>query len=278
MLKKVSAFSSDFFSLRPVGRDCKISSRPSESCWKMSSERKYKNSPIGEAVCELRIIPGSPWDLAVPGLVYERLKKTFPKRRQVKTVGATLTGGAVTTVEVERLQFMQEDEKALVVIGKDVLAVSRLNPYPGWETYRPMILDAFTAYKEITNPTSFQRLGLRYVNQVNFKEDRIQLEDFFEFYPFVGKLLPQDHGTFIVGIELPFTGGRDNLRLQLATNPAAPGSKLSLTLDLDYFLMDPTNVGLSDLEKWLEQAHSALAETFEGCLKDSLRKRFQEMD
>jgi len=245
----------------------------------MSSEKKYKNSPISEAVCELRIISGLPWDLAVPGLVYERLKKTFPKRRQVKTLGATLTGGAVTTVEVERLQFLQEDEKALVVIGKDVLAVSRLNPYPGWETYRPMIVDAFAAYREITNPTSFQRLGLRYVNQVNFKESRVRLEDFFEFYPFVGKLLPQDHGTFIVGIDLPFSGGRDILRLQLATNAAAPGSsELSLTLDLDYFLVDPSNVGLNDLEKWLEQAHSTLAKTFEGCLKDSLRKRFQGMD
>ena len=238
--------------------------------------RKYESSPIGEAVCELRIAPGTPWDLTVPGLVYQRLKETFPKRRQVKTVGAALTGGAVTTIEMERVQFMQEDERALISISKDSLAVSRLKPYTGWETFRPLILDAFMSYREVTNPTGFQRLGLRYINQINFKESRILLDDFFEFYPFVGKQLPQNHGTFIVGIELPFNDGRDNLRLQLSTNSALPGSGLSLTLDLDYILMDPTNVDLSNLESWLEQGHSRLAETFEGCLKDSLRRRFHE--
>jgi len=137
-------------------------------------------------------------------------------------------------------------------------------------------VDSFRAYGEITNPTAFQRLGLRYINQINFKEERILLEDFFEFYPFVGKQLPQDHGTFVVGIDLPFANRGDNLRLQLATSPLAPGFKLSLSLDLDYFRSDPSKVAPSELENWLEQAHSSLEETFEGCLKDKLRKRFEE--
>jgi uncharacterized protein (TIGR04255 family) len=224
-------------------------------------------------------VPGTPWDLAIPGLVYERLKGTFPKRRQVKTVGATLTGGAVTTVELEHLQFLQEDERSLVVIGKDVVAVSRLQPYLGWESYRPLILGTFNTYRDITNPTGFQRLGLRYVNQMNFKEERVPLEDFFEFYPFLGKRLPQDHGTFMTGIELAFAERRDILRLQLFTNPSPPaGFKVSLTLDLDYVLIDSTTVGLADLETWLEQAHSRIAETFEGCIRDTMRKRFEETD
>ena len=245
----------------------------------MNSERKYLNSPITEAVFEARIVPGVPWDLAIPGLVYDKLKGTFPKRRQVKTVGATLTGGAVATVEFERLQFLQEDELSLVVVSKDLIGVSRLRPYPGWENFRPMAADTFRAYSEITKPVSFQRLGLRYVNQMNFKEKRVALEDFFEFYPFVGKGLPQDHGSFVAGIELPFNDKRDGLRLQLSINPVPPpGSMVSIVLDLDYFLADPTTVGLDDLESWLDQAHSALGETFEGCLKDKMRRRFEEVN
>lgn len=241
----------------------------------MNSE-KYKKSPIKEAVCELRIVPGSPWDLAVPGLVYESLKSTFPKRRQAKTIAATVTGGAVTTLEMERIQFLRDDEKALVSISRDIFAVSSLTPYLEWENYRPLILDSFRAYGEITNPIGFQRLGLRYINQIDFKQDRLLLEDYFDFYPFVGKQLPQDHGTFVSGIELPFAGGRDNLRLQLATASPAPEHKLSISLDLDYFLLDPVKVGLADLENWLEEAHARLSETFEGCIKDTLRKRFKD--
>jgi uncharacterized protein (TIGR04255 family) len=134
----------------------------------MMIAKKYKNSPITEAVCELRIVPESPWDMAVPGLVYARLKNTFPKRRQAKNIAATMTGGAITTFEVERPQFLREDEKALVVVSKDVFAVSSLKPYMKWEAFRPLILESFKAYSEITNPIAFQRLGLRYINQIDF--------------------------------------------------------------------------------------------------------------
>jgi len=241
----------------------------------MPAEKKYNNPPISEAVCEFRIVPGTPWDLAVPGLIYDQLKGSFPKRRQVKTVEATLIGGAVRMQESERLQFLQEDECSLIGVGKDILSVSRLKPYRGWEAFRPIIFDAFEAYKEITRPIGFQRLGLRYINQINFKQERLKLEDFFDFYPYVGKQLPQDHGAFVAGIQLAYEDGRDALRLQLANSEAPPGFRLSLTLDLDYFLLDSAKVAVLELESWLDTAHSRLGETFEGCLKDSARILFQ---
>ncbi len=244
----------------------------------MNSERKYKNPPIGEAVCEIRIVPSSPWDLAVPGLVYDQLRASFPKRRQVKAVQATLMGGAVRTEESERLQLLQADEKTLVTVAKDTISISRLKPYLGWETFRPVILDAFKTYGEITSPTGFQRIGLRYINQLNFKEDTLPLEDFFEFYPFVGKQLPQIHTVFFVGIQVPYHEGRDALRLQLATADAPDGFRLSFNLDLDYFLVDSAKVPVPALREWLEEAHFQLAAIFEGCLKDAMRARLQEAE
>jgi hypothetical protein len=44
-----------------------------------------------------------------------------------------MTGGAIATVEVERPQFLREDEKALVTVSKDVFAVSSPTPYMGWQ-------------------------------------------------------------------------------------------------------------------------------------------------
>jgi len=178
--------------------------------------------------------------------------------------------------ESERLQFLQEDEQALIMVGKDVLSVSRLKPYLGWEAFLPLILEVFEAYKEITTPTGFLRLGLRYINQINFKEERLKLEDFFNFYPYMGKQLPQDHGAFITGIQLAYEDGRDALRLQFASAETAPGFRLSLILDLDYFSADSAKITVVDLEPWLNNAHARLGETFEGCLKDNARRFFQE--
>ena len=44
--------------------------------------RRYKNPPIVEALCEFEFISSQPWDLTIPGLIYEKVKDEFPDKRQ----------------------------------------------------------------------------------------------------------------------------------------------------------------------------------------------------
>jgi uncharacterized protein (TIGR04255 family) len=236
---------------------------------------KYKNSPISEAVCEIRFVADQPWDLAVPGLIYERLRNSFPKRRMTKSIEGTIVGGTTRLAEIEKVQFLQDDEKALVHVGKDLVSASRLSPYPGWEAFRPLILQAVGAYRSVASPVSLLRVGLRYLNQVHFKEERVELSDFFEFYPFVGHRLPRDHGPFFSGVQFQYEGGRDVLRLQISTAEPTPGHKIGVLLDLDYILVEASKVALQEIETWLDTAHFRVAETFEACLTEALRTRFR---
>ena len=48
--------------------------------------RRYKNSPIIEAICEFQFEENSEWDLTVPGLVYDRVQNEFPIRRYAARV------------------------------------------------------------------------------------------------------------------------------------------------------------------------------------------------
>ena len=88
--------------------------------------RRYKNPPIVEALCEFRFDPDSPWDLAMPGLVYERVRDTFPKRRQAKQFAVEVSAGQKGVEQhvrtTDRMQFLREDEKALVQVGPHLLA------------------------------------------------------------------------------------------------------------------------------------------------------------
>ncbi|MGC8838175.1 MAG: hypothetical protein ACP5UM_07135 [Anaerolineae bacterium] len=43
--------------------------------------RKYKDPPLMEAVCEFRLAADSPWDLTIPGLIYEKLYAAFCSAR-----------------------------------------------------------------------------------------------------------------------------------------------------------------------------------------------------
>jgi uncharacterized protein (TIGR04255 family) len=242
---------------------------------------KYRKPPIGEAVCELRFIPSAPWDLAVPGLIYERLRTAFPKRRQLKVLDSAIQLQTEATlhqfVTTDRLQCVSEDEKDVVGVGPNVLAISRLDPYKGWEQFRPTIMRALEAYSEVTSPKALQRAGLRYVNRITFDEKSVELSDFFDFYPFVGKSLPQDFGPFVVGIQTAYNDDLNFLRVNLASAfPPPKPLRLSVVLDIDYFLGKPEGVAIADIEQWLNQGHDRVASAFEGSIKDVLRARFEE--
>lgn len=244
-------------------------------------DRRYKNPPIIEALCEFRFEPGVPWDLAIPGLVYEKIRENFPKRRQAKalevSVAASPEGVEQQVKTTDRMQFLREDEKALIQVDRDLLAVNHLKPYPTWREFLPLIRQGFNAYCEVASPKGIRRIGLRYINRIEIPGQRIELEDYFELRPFVGSELPQEFGSFIVGIQIPCEDSRDTLRLQLVNATIETPNAVAVMLDLDYFLAQRDQVPLDNVFEWVEVAHGRVEEVFEACITNRLREMFEEV-
>jgi uncharacterized protein (TIGR04255 family) len=242
--------------------------------------RRYSDPPLLEAVAEFRFEPGSPWDQTVPGLVYERVRETFPEKQQVVVVDASLTPGEGVVVEqrvahIERLQLRRADQAALLQVSPHYLSVSRLPPYEAWEEYLPLIDQGLRAYREVAEPAGIQRIGLRYINRLRIPGNKIELAEYFDFFPHIGDDLPTTHGSFICGVHFPFEDGRDLARVQLADQPSDNGESIFL-LDIDYFLNEAGRVDFEEALGWLERAHEHLEEVFEGCLRPALRDTFGE--
>ncbi len=244
--------------------------------------RRYKNPPIVEAVCEFRFTPDTPWDLAVPGLFYEKVKEEFPQREQRIVQEVELTQGPqglqqqIRTREI--IVLLAEDKKTLVQLGPRLLAVNALKPYPTWQGFKPRIQRAWEALQAILDRMDLQRIGLRYINRVELPTPRVELAEYFGFYPFVGDRLPQTMGSFIMGVEFPYGGEGDRCRVQLLPAPDSSEEKPALMLDIDYFLAQPRAVKVSDVLEWVEKAHNRVEEVFEGCITDRLRELFEEVD
>ena len=243
--------------------------------------RSYKNPPIVEALCEFQFEPDSPWDLVMPGLVYEQLQDVFPKRRQAKQVAVNVSVGSEGIEQqvrtTDRMQFLREDERALVQVGPYLLAVNHLKPYPLWQEFVPLIERGLRAYCDVVEPDSIHRVGLRYINRIEVPSQGINLEDYFEFYPFVGPNLPQEHGAFMVGIQVPYEDSRDILKLQLTNVSVETPDTIAMILDLDYFLVQPGEVALDHVFEWVDVAHNHIEEAFEACITDRLRQMFEEV-
>jgi len=242
--------------------------------------KTYKNSPISEAVCEFQFGQDSPWDLTIPGLIYEKVRGTFPKKSQFAqvTLGISTTEGTIgqqlETMPV--MKFSSEDEKVLIQVGTRLLSVNHLKPYSSWRNFLPLIQDSFNAYCEVAEPKSIHRIGLRYINTIEIAGPLTDLKDFFEFRPYVGDKLPQFPGPFLISVQLPFEEARDVLNLRLSSLAGSTSDTTTIILDIDYFLAQPDKVDLDGVFAWVDSAHTHVEEIFEACITEQLRRIFEE--
>lgn len=228
--------------------------------------------------------------MSIPGLIYSKMSNEFPRKLvpqapeiSTATVGAAEGRGQQLIQQLSvgltqgSLRFWREgDENGIITVATNRVSVSHYKPYPSWEGLLPIILGAFDASMEAASPTGLQRVGLRYINEIHFNVSDIDLEDYFNFYPILGPGLPQTLSSFSFNIDSLFNDSRDGLRLRLASQPPQQPETLIVLLDLDYSLRKPLGVELDNVSEWLDNAHSQIEATFEGCLKASVRSKFEE--
>jgi len=242
--------------------------------------KKYAKPPIVEAVCEFRLTPETRWDLTVPGLLYERLKGSFPQKEQRMIQEMELTQGPEGLHQQirtsERIIFFTEDKKMLVQVGPRLLAINVLKPYPHWEGFKPRIEMAWKSLQAAIEVQGLERIGLRYINHIELPAQGGKLAEYFEFYPSIGQSLPQQMVAFLTAAEFSYADGRDHCRVELTRIPASGGRSLFM-LDIDYFLARSGAVKPAEALAWVEEAHSRVEEVFEGCITDKLREMFEEV-
>jgi uncharacterized protein (TIGR04255 family) len=244
--------------------------------------RLYETPPLIEAICEFRFEPSQPWDWTIPGLVYDKIRTDFPKKRQQNLMQLEfqidphqktqeLKGG------IARMQFLREDERALIQVGPDLLAVNHLKPYPSWKAFKQLIVNALSVYQGIAEPKGFRRMGLRYINRIEIPETQVRIEDYLLAVPQVPEPVPQVFATWLQRIEIPFEQANGVLVLQ-SGNPHEPDQTgVSFILDLDFFTLRPAKIALDSAMEWVERAHEETETTFEVCITDKSRTLFKEV-
>lgn len=136
--------------------------------------RTYKSPHIEEAICELSFAPTPDVpdiDLTLPGNLQAKLGKELYPGPTRQVVGRThmldQRGLQIAPPEVVRVQLPSKDERSIIAIGRDTLSVSRIRPYPGWDTFKPEIGKVLAAWPDVVSrPRICVRVGLRYINRL----------------------------------------------------------------------------------------------------------------
>ena len=122
----------------------------------------YAKPPLVEVFCEFFFenAQGQEWDSFIVPKLYSILKKRFPTRKHIRSVGVQLRMEPSRGVQdLERLgppsprhQFFSEDGKSLVQVGENLLVVNQLSPYYGWGKFEPLVIECFEVYCKLAKP------------------------------------------------------------------------------------------------------------------------------
>lgn len=244
------------------------------------AERRYREPPIVEALCEVHFADSN-WDDTIPGTFYERVKKDFPQKRQRQMQQAQIElGRREATAGVHHLppwmQFVAAQGNRMVQVAENLLVVNQMQPYPHFEDWEPIIHQMLEIYTRLTQPATVARIGLRYINRIAIPGEKILLEDYFNIYPRLPSGIGSTHASFLVRVEVPQIGDGHTALITFGTAPASGPyrAELAFMLDLyDIFRLDKAVEGI-DFKKEIHTAHSNMICAFENSITDRLRELF----
>jgi uncharacterized protein (TIGR04255 family) len=247
-------------------------------------ERSYGKSPLVEAICEFKFHSDVSWDWTIPGLMFGEIKEEFPKKSEVKRLGVEFKPfekgfDSRMSQGIERLRFSSTDEKKLIQIGENILAVNQLKPYINWNDFKEKILYALNCYQSIATPTGMTRLGLRYINHITTIPGSPKIEDYFYYYP---KFPNPDQviiGELFLRSTLPMPNQEEldgylNLILAIKYRKTSEAPIFILDLDMIYDWEEETPLNVDEAEEYIERAHDYVIDAFESCITEKLRNTF----
>lgn len=256
-------------------------------CWLHYTARtmalRYQKPPLVEALCEVRFSSTEQrrWDWAVPGMLYERIRDRFPIRKEHHAIDLPMTGPVPlgpAAQSIERLQFVSADERTLVQVGPDLLAVNSLRPHLGWSELRDALLDVLAAYRGIASPAAISMAAVRYINKVEIPlRSGFALARYFTVLPGLPASVPEAVSSFLIYTEVGYADPAASFRFRFGTTESTD-EIAAFMLDYEHVAVASMAPTFDGLREWLDTGHDRIERAFHGTFTPTTHAEiFQEI-
>jgi uncharacterized protein (TIGR04255 family) len=210
------------------------------------------HAPIIEAVIDFRVNATAKWELAPLRAMLEEMLPDYP------TVGIQNTWQTDIKIPFpgQPIQSEQRDiavglqfksEHQIATFHPEGFTFSRLKPYQNWEKLQDEAFRLWRIHQRIANPSTVQRIGLRYINRFEIPPDE-RIEDYLDPFPAPPHGLALPHAGFLHVDTLTTPGYPYTVNVTHTTQQSQQSGVLGLALILDIDVFTSRLVGAGDTE------------------------------
>ena len=162
-------------------------------------------SPLIEAVIDWQAHANKPLDTQT---LKEELSRQLPEYPTIHVhyehgIGIPLetsgqpdiSGEVIHQKEWKGFRLQNESKTRVVHFTKTGVAISSIGGYESWDTFYPEALNLWSIFQELAEPTSINRLGVRYINKVQL-EERQDVSTYLNIVPQNSFGLPLERNSF----------------------------------------------------------------------------------
>jgi len=244
--------------------------------------RVYRDPPVVEAVCRVHWSAPIKWDLMTPGLLFEKLRGTYPAEPRLQpSIRADIQQPGMQaafqlTAGTQQFAFASDDGTRMLIVNAESVSAHSLQPYEGWPSLVERLFVGLGLLEGIL-PTAdcVALIGLRYINRIEISEPTWEFRDYVNLDLTFPDGIPPNVSGFIQRVEVPYEDEPTLLAFTWASVAATPGSS-AFVLDLDFVNRPEAPLDIESSREALADLKSKEGRAFEALITDRLRGIFVE--
>ena len=216
----------------------------------MAFQKRYLRAPIVEAVLDIQL-NGVGVTLDMLERCGKKVRSDYPTKKALHFSTGQINLGpkssASTTSEPIGYAWTSIDESRIFQARASGFSFSKLAPYTGWHDFNTEARRLWNFYrKTIDSHQRFTRVALRYINKLDFPVNRMVMKDYFNIYPLIPDLLPQDMSSFFFQLTLPLLEAKSTVNIAMTAVPPPAGKEdavTSILFDIDVYRTESIPMG-----------------------------------
>lgn len=242
----------------------------------------YAHPPIVEATIEIR--SDSTLTRDNQQKIVTKIKHDYPDVLEINQLDVRIgLDSSGMEMKPEGFRLSSKNQTSIAMILPYSIAVSRLAPYPGWDSFYEDVMSVWKKWRQIQKVIPINRIGVRYINRIdvpiNAGSNTINISDYLTVFPenTVYNEEPLSNYLITVAKKTPFKNWFVNIN-STVQQPAPLIDRISLILDIDvfyqkgqFFLKED-----NDLKDILEEARRIKNEIFQQIITNETEELFNK--